>query len=65
MGQLRPGSWLFFAVIVESRFENRGGRRKFQKLARRAGFRVFIGSGCQVCKGTERYTGFQFFPDSV
>ena len=50
LGLAGCGIWLFSAVIFEIWVEKRGGKREFQLLVG-AGFCVFIGLGCEICKG--------------
>ena len=53
----------FFAVIFEIELKTRGRKREF-KFRVGAGFRVFR-LGCEIGKGTERDTGFQFQCDFI
>jgi len=50
----------FFAVIFGMRTENRGGKREFQ-LRAGARFHVFVGLGCEICKGNRAGFGISIF----
>jgi len=54
------GIWLIFAVIFEMQAENTGGKREFQ-LRAEAGFRVFMGLGCEILKGNRAGYGISIF----
>ena len=61
IGLARCGIWLFFFVIFGIWAENRDGKRELQIRAE-AGFRVFMGLGCEIRKGNRAGCGISILP---
>jgi len=56
--------WLLSPWYLGIWAESRDGKLELQVRAG-AEFRVFMGLGCEICKGTEQDTGFQFLRDLI